>query len=71
MSNGGPPNKWTKLRVSATIDPLASSSDMVLGKLNDLANHGYDISAATTVACSDGTYIFLGSYAEDVDEEAG
>lgn len=56
MGNG-PNNKWSKYAVSATADANAETSDQVLEFLND-----YPINAATTVVCSDGTFVFVGYY---------
>ena len=56
----GPPNKFYKLQVSTTSDPNAQASDQVLASLNE-----FQINAATTVTCSDGTFVFVGVYNED------
>ena len=61
MSGGsGPPDKWTKMKVSTTSDLNASTSDAVLICLNDQA----PISAVFSLTCSDGTFIFVGVYSE-------
>ena len=56
MSNGGPPNKWSKFQVTASM-----TSDAVLEKLNELAEHDIN-SVATTVNCKDGQFVFVGGY---------
>ena len=58
MSNGGPHgDKWYALQVSVTSDPNAQSSSQVLIQLN-----AYPVGGATTVVCSDGTFVFVGYY---------
>ncbi len=57
-NNGGPPDKWVKFAVSGL------SSDEVLAKLNDLAEHDIN-SVAVSAQCTDGPFIFVGGYASE------
>jgi hypothetical protein len=60
----GPPNKWTKFQTSTTSDSNAQTSQYVLNSLNTLASDsGYLTSAAFSLACSDGTFVFISYYA--------
>lgn len=54
----GPPNKWVASKVSVTSDPNAQTSAQVLVTLNNFPFNG-----TATVACSDGTFLFVGWYA--------
>jgi hypothetical protein len=58
-----PPNKWTKFQTSETADADAQTSTYVLDELNTLAStQGYLTSAAFSLACSDGTFVFISYY---------
>jgi hypothetical protein len=57
LSDGPPPDKWTKFSL------LGLDSDAVLTMLNELAAQGY-YTAAVSVQCSDGPYVFVGGYSK-------
>jgi hypothetical protein len=57
----GPEDKWYKVLVSTTSDAHAQTSTAILGGLNtDYSG----VPGMTTVVCSDGTFMFIGVYAE-------
>lgn len=59
MSNGkGPPDKWVKFSTEGM------GSDDVLLELNKLAAQGFS-SAAVSVSCTDGLFVFVGGYSQD------
>lgn len=56
MSNGGPHgDKWQKVRTDNV------SSDAVLAELNSIAN-SFPPTVAVAAKCTDGDFIFVGSY---------
>jgi len=57
----GPLDKFTKFSISG------QSSDQVLAELNLAASQGYD-SVAVAVNCSDGAFMFVGSYSNETSE---
>jgi hypothetical protein len=60
----GPPDKWYKVSVSTTADANAQTSSAVLAGLN---TNFTDVPGSFSLACSDGTFVFIGVYSVTED----